>query len=166
MSLLAEVMATKRIGGSVGSGPNGHDDGERGGKLISCPASSPSSTNIRSSSTMSYDVPLASLAPFELVKADEGGVVLEQRPVDQSASSGGTQLPPLVYTLEPVGGSTLRVRLGRKGSDGVMENGLKRELAEGNLEGLKVRLCPLLSCSLAHTDTSLLATLTRSPHLG
>lgn len=91
---------------------------------------------------MSYEVPLASLPAFELVKADEGGVVLEQRQVDQSASSGGTQLPPLVYTLEPVGGSMLRVRLGRKGRDGVLEYGLKRELAEGKLKGLKVRLRP------------------------
>lgn len=79
-----------------------------------------------------YEIPLSSLAPFDLAGSTASSITLEQQP------SSDADEPSFVYTLDIVGHTSVRFRLGWKGRDGVLQNNLKEELPSGTFDDLEV----------------------------
>ena len=80
------------------------------------------------------EIALVSLGPFDVASSSASAITLEQRP-----SNDGQQNPPFIYTLDVVEAKTVRVRLGRKGRDGVLQDNLKADLPLGACDELEVR---------------------------
>jgi hypothetical protein len=110
-----------------------------------------------------YEVPLGSQAPFELASSTGSAITLEQRRLLSSDDDDGRP-PPFVYRLDVVGPDMVRVRLGRKGRDGVLQNNLKPNLPTYAFDALEVRdPSRLLALSLCRqADPSLLSPLASS----